>query len=259
MSRVVVIGGGNVAESISLALHQRGINLIQICARNSSQAERIAQMVGCNFCDDFSAVAEADIYIISVSDNALESVSSELNIGNSIVVHTAGSCNMTLLSKHKNYGVFYPLQTFTQGRSVDFREIPIFIEANQDNTLKSIRELAQQLSNSVYDADSAYRTKLHIAAVFACNFTNHMYALADTYLRSENISFELLKPLIQETTNKLLESDNPTSNQTGPAVRNDLNTMERHRLILKSNESLINIYNKLSNSIWEISKKISRK
>ena len=254
--RVVIIGSGNVAEAMAIALHKNGISPIQICARNRAEASNIATKVGCSHTDDFSKIADADIYLIAVSDSAIDIVSAQLSVREAIVLHTAGSVDISALNKHYNYGVFYPLQTFTKGREVEFSEIPILIEANTKTTLATIKTIAQKLSNNVIETDINYRTKLHLAAVFACNFTNHMYTIAESLLHEDNISFDTLKPLIKETANKAIDSKSPLLTQTGPAVRDDFKTKNRHCEVLANRLITKNIYVTLSRNIWETSKKI---
>ncbi len=257
--KVVIIGSGNVAEECAIALKECNITPIQICARNRDNGSNLADKIGCEYTDDFKNIAEADIYIISVSDNAIEKVSSQLNIGNAIVVHTAGSVDMQSLSKHKNFGVLYPLQTFTKGRHIDFSEIPILIESNNTETLDTIKELAKKLTDNVIETDLNYRSKVHVAAVFACNFSNHMYAIAENLLNCDNIPFDIIKPLIKETTNKVLDAKSPLDVQTGPAIRDDFKTKIKHCEMLTDKIITKNIYVTLSQNIWEISKKTYQK
>ncbi len=259
MMKVVIIGSGNVAEATAIALKKCNLTPIQICARNRVNGSTLADKIGCSYTEDFTNIADADIYIISVSDDAIAQISSQLNIGNAIVLHTAGSVDMQSLSKHKNFGILYPLQTFTKGRYVEFKEIPILIEANSTKTLEVIKGVAEKLTDKVIEADINYRSKLHLAAVFACNFSNHMYAIAEKLLERDDIPFDILKPLIKETTNKVLDSKSPLDIQTGPAIRDDFKTKAKHCEMLTDKIIKRNIYVTLSQNIWEISKKTSQK
>ena len=257
--RVVIIGSGNVAEAIAIALNENNLTPSQICARDISSASSIASKVGCSYTDNFNNIAKADIYIISVSDSSIESVSSQLNVGDSVVLHTAGSVDIKTLDKHNNFGVIYPLQTFTKGRYVDFKDIPILIEANNSDALELLRDTAQKLSNSVIETDMVYRSKVHLAAVFASNFSNHMYSIAAELLSCDNITFDILKPLIKETTDKAINAKSPLDVQTGPAIRYDFKTKIKHCEMLTDEITTKNIYVTLSQNIWEISKKTSQK
>lgn len=157
---------------------------------------------------------------------------------------------------HARRAVFYPLQTFTKGRSVDFSQIPLFLETDDSPLRPALEAFARRLSHTVVWADSACRAKVHLAAVFACNFVNHMYAVGEGIVRSAGLPFDVLKPLLAETAAKALDAASPADVQTGPAVRNDLPTMARHRALLAAAPRLENIYSIISNNIWEISKKI---
>ncbi len=151
-------------------------------------------------------VPEADLYIISVADNALDELISQLYLNDKLVVHTSGSVQMDVLKKaSRNYGVFYPLQTFSKSKDVEFRSIPICLEANKDANLHKLTELAKRISENVQVIDSEQRKKLHLAAVFACNFPNFMYSIAEEITRQANIDFEILRPLIKETAEKVMQ------------------------------------------------------
>lgn len=257
--RVVIVGSGNVAEAIAVALAERDVAPVQICSRSSLSGSELAKRVGCSYTSDFDNLTEADIYILSISDNSIESVASKLNIGDAIVLHTAGSVDISVLSKHKNFGVLYPLQTFTKGRRVEFNEFPILTEGSSPKTLESINTLARVLTDSVVESNIEYRSTLHLAAVFACNFSNHMYAISEGILKDNGLSFELLKPLIKETTNKVIDAKSPIDVQTGPAIRGDFKTKSKHCEMLINSPITKNIYINLSQNIWEISKKTSQR
>ena len=192
------------------------------------------------------------IYIISVSDGAIEGISEKLSI-KGLVVHTAGSVPMDVFaSKIKNYGVLYPLQTFSRLRQVSFSDIPIFLEANTSENLQLLRTVAEAISNKVYQASSAERMQIHLAAVFGCNFVNHIYHLSSQIVQQAGFDFNVLAPLILETAHKALDSGKPNEMQTGPAVRNDCEVMNKHLNMLDSNPEMKKIYEILSENIKKI-------
>lgn len=258
MKRVVIIGSGNVAWALALAVSRaENLELVQIYARNIAAASELAQASGCGFTSVPEYLAAADLYVIAVSDLAVGSVSASLPFGDAVVAHTAGAVDMSVLnSKIVNGAVLYPLQTFTKGREVDFSDVPFLIEGRTEQALECVREVAQALSDSVHEVNSTRRARMHVAAVFACNFTNHMYVVAQQLLGDNNMSFDLLKPLILETAQKAVASPSPLDTQTGPAIRNDFKTKSMHCEMLLEKPDLKNIYITLSKNIWEISKKI---
>lgn len=258
MIKIVIIGSGNVASALAGAISKCvELELVQIYARNEANAERIATSVGCEFACEEKALAKADLYIIAVSDVAVGAVSAQLSFGDAVVAHTAGSVDLAAMShKITNAAVLYPLQTFTLGRELDLSNVPFLIEGRSTRSLECVRAVAQKLSCCVCEHDSERRARVHLAAVFASNFTNHMYATAEAILGSNADAFELLKPLIRETADKALAAPSPRFTQTGPAVRNDFKTKSKHCDMLYGNPDLKNIYITLSKNIWEISKKI---
>ena len=258
MNNVVIIGSGNVAESLAQAIAGcGGMRLVQLWARNEARAAGIAALAGCTWAARPEELAAADLYLLAVSDRAVAEAAASLPIPEgAVVAHTAGSVPLQALpAKFARRAVFYPLQTFTRGRQVDWAEIPLFIEASTPELQAELEHFARRLSCRVFQADSARRARLHLAAVFAGNFANHMYALGERLLGDAELDFEVLKPLIAETTAKALAALSPAAVQTGPAVRGDLPTQQRHAAMLDDDE-LRTIYNLISQSIWETSRKI---
>ncbi len=254
--RVVVVGSGNVAEAIAVAVADSfALELQQVAARNEIRAEAVAQMAGCDWTSDMADVADADIYIIAVSDRAVEEVASKLHRAeNSIVVHTAGSVEMDALGDG-NRGVLYPFQTFTAGRRVDFTAVPLFVEGSDEDTTQAIEYVANALSQRVYRATSKRRREIHLTGVFACNFVNALYSMAaDLLAEREALPFDVLRPLIAETAAKAAEAMHPRQVQTGPAVRGDKAVAERHMAMLKE-ENEQEIYKLLTEYIWQTSRK----
>lgn len=255
---VVIIGSGNLAEALAKAVARSPLELRQLWARNAQRGPAVAEAAGTVWSADPQCLAEADLYLLAVSDAAVAEVAEALPIPPSaIVAHTGGGVPIGALSaaRYPRRAVFYPLQTFTRGREVDFSEIPLFLEVSQPDVLPELEAFARTLSRRVHLADSALRVRLHTAAVFACNFVNHMYALGDHLMRQSGLRYEYLKPLIAETAAKALAADHPAAVQTGPAVRGDRATAQRHLEVLAGDPALQEIYNLLSKSIWETSKK----
>ena len=259
MKRVVIIGSGNLAEALARAVAKSGLELVQIFARNAERARIIAELTATDWATHPGMLAQdADIYLIAVSDKAVEHVAATLPIPEgAAVAHTAGSVPLAAIpEKFARRAVFYPMQTFTKGREVDFSQIPVFLETDDEALRPELEAFARRLSRTVIWADSACRAKAHLAAVFACNFVNHMYAVAERIAGSAGLPFDVLKPLIAQTAAKALDAASPADVQTGPAVRNDTGTRARHCALLDDDLQLKNIYSIISNSIWETSKKI---
>lgn len=243
---IVVIGAGNVATHLSQALHGAGHRILQVYSRTRESAQLLASRLGCPYATSLDAVrGDAQVYILCVKDSVLEEVARGLQgrIGDALVLHTAGSMPMEVLP-YPRRGVLYPMQTFSRDRQVDFAEIPLFIESATDEPL--LRELAQSISRHVYAMGSEQRKHLHVAAVLACNFVNHMYALSSDVLQEAGIPFEVMLPLIDETARKV-HNLSPLQAQTGPAVRFDQNVMQAHEAMLPTD--VREIYRLLSQSI----------
>ncbi len=255
---ISVIGSGNVAEAIALAVAQsEELQLKQIVARNSERGQQLAEMTGAEWCSDVEQAAEADLYIISVSDRAVGEVASRLPLrDDAIVVHTAGSVEMDVLGERAR-GVFYPFQTFTAGRRVDFQQVPLFVEGCDEPTTVELERVAHLLSHRVYRATSQRRREIHLTGVLACNFVNALYAMAaDRLAEREGLPFDILRPLIEQTARKAVEADHPREVQTGPAVRGDKAVTARHCEMLAGDSRKEEIYKLLTEYIWETSKKI---
>lgn len=196
--------------------------------------------------------ADADVVLIAVSDSAIGEVAAKLSSLDAIVAHTSGSTPIDILRQAgaKRPGVFYPLQTFSRETSLDYSRIPVFIEAENTSDAATLRELALGMTAAVYPADSQSRRRLHLASVLACNFVNHLWALADSELAKSGLSIDVLRPLIEETAAKL-ERLSPYEGQTGPARRGDTPTIDAHLEMLADNPQLQNIYRLLSDSITD--------
>lgn len=257
LKRVVIVGSGNVAEALARALPASGAELCQVFARNRGRGPCVAALGGTTWTADPDRLAEADLYLIAVSDRAVGEVAASLRLPDgAVAAHTAGSVPLDALEAFPRRAVIYPLQTFTAGRAVDFARVPLFLEASDKGTYQAVERFARRLSSQLYPADSKRRGILHLAGVLACNFVNALYAAGERTLAREGLPFEALRPLIAETAAKALAAPSPAAVQTGPAVRGDLPTLERHRALLAEEPLLLEIYNLMSRYIWETSRKI---
>lgn len=259
LKSAVIIGSGNLAEALARALAASDAELRQIYARNEARGRAIAALTGTETVSQPEKLCtEADIYLIAVSDSAVGEVARTLPIPDgAVVAHTAGSVPLEALpEKFPHRAVFYPMQTFTKGRTVDFREIPIFVEAANAALQADVEDFARLLSHHVLQADSARRAKVHLAAVFACNFANRMYALGERIVRTAGLDFDVLKALVAETAAKACDAASPADVQTGPAARHDAATPERHAALLADDPELQELYRQISKNIWETSRKI---
>jgi predicted short-subunit dehydrogenase-like oxidoreductase (DUF2520 family) len=248
--RITIIGSGNVATHLSAAFKNAGHRIVQVYSRNMDNAALLAYHVKAEPIDDLAQIdPETDIFIISIKDDAIGLVAEQLAVHQKLMVHTSGATDMyALLAFSDNVGVFYPLQTFSKTKELDFRTVPLCIEAADQSIAKNLNELAQTISNNVYDVDSTQRKVLHLAAVFACNFPNYLYNIAQQLLAQHNLDFDLIRPLILETAQKALVAL-PATAQTGPAVRRDEVTMNNHLALLADRPDLQQIYNLLSQGI----------
>lgn len=254
--KVVFIGAGNVATHMATELYKHDFEIVQVYSRTLESASLLAQQVGALPIKDITSVInDADLYIFSVKDSVLKEVASQLSTNNGLWLHTAGSMPVDIFADYScNYGVIYPFQTFSKGRFVDWKTIPIFIESTNKENLNKIKNIAAQLSEKVIELSSDKRKYIHLTGVFACNFVNHMYVLSEEILKKSGLPFDIALPLIDETTAKI-HTINPWEAQTGPAVRFDENVMQKH-LSLIDDESIKDIYQSISQSIHKYSKEI---
>lgn len=252
--KIVLIGAGNLATHLGKALHAAGHDMVQVFSRTMQSAETLASLLDAEPLTDISQVRDdADVYIFSVKDSALEQLISQLCGGEKkVFLHTAGSMPMSVFrGKALHYGVLYPMQTFSKQREVDFSIIPCFIEANDEFALKQIEGLAGQISHRVFQLSSEDRKYLHLSAVFACNFANHCYAASQELLQQHGIPFDVMLPLIDETAAKV-HGMTPKEAQTGPAVRYDENVIGKQIQLLENQPYFQKIYDCMSKSIHEL-------
>jgi len=252
-NKIVFIGAGNLATQLALSLKEKGFSIAQVYSRSYESARMLSEKLQTEFTIDLSQIIpDASVYIFAVKDSALPEVLEALPRLPGLFIHTAGSLPMDIFAPYASrYGVFYPLQTFSRDRKVSFNHIPIFIEANNSKDENLLKEIASVLSDTVLPLASEKRKYLHLAAVFACNFTNHLYAQASDILEKQGISRKVLFPLIQETADKIKQL-HPLDAQTGPAVRYDTNVIEKQLELLKEDSWKEEIYGLLSRSIYQM-------
>jgi predicted short-subunit dehydrogenase-like oxidoreductase (DUF2520 family) len=245
MISITILGTGNVAQNLFEAfLLTDGVEVLQVVGRATDRMDFFKNRT--TLASYEVELAPTNIYIIAVTDDAISEVSDRI-VTTGLVVHTSGAVALSVLETHKRQGVFYPLQTFTKGRILDFSKIPLCIESTNENDLKLLYRLGKAISSNVVPIASDKRRLLHVSAVFANNFTNYMYTIGAELCKENQLDFSLLKPLISETAEKLDFLD-PFVAQTGPARRGDLQTLHTHLSQLKSKKHR-EIYTLLSNSI----------
>ena len=239
MIRIGLVGTGNVAIALAREIRRHeAFTLVQLIGRDKNKIPK--DLIDIPFSDQFNALPTCDMILIAVSDHAIQEVSNQLPLTDAVVAHTSGASSMDLLSNHKHRGVFYPLQTFSKQQQLNWSEIPILWEGNNKQVNEKLETLSQLLSPLATQIDEKQRLSMHLAAVVVNNFTNHLYAEAHRFCKSKHVNFELLVPLIEETTRKIKQLD-PRKSQTGPASRGDMQTIQRHKTVPMT-EELSDIY-----------------
>jgi predicted short-subunit dehydrogenase-like oxidoreductase (DUF2520 family) len=243
-------GAGRVGSALCLKFFEDGHALLKIVTPSPGRGKSLAERVKAQWGSLPVFPENTRILVVSVPDHRLESVLGKISCHpDTIVVHTAASHGLDIFPEKINRrGVFYPLQTFTEGRRIDFHNIPFLLEASDKNTGLEIEKLARSISRNVMFADADRRRMLHVAAVFVCNFTNHLLTIGAELARKAGFPQDILNPLIRETISKAL-SGGPENSQTGPAIRNDLNTIARHMGLLEDAPELQKLYSEITNSI----------
>jgi predicted short-subunit dehydrogenase-like oxidoreductase (DUF2520 family) len=246
--KISIVGSGNVATNLAINLKDAGHRIIQIAGTNAAGITSLAYRVNATAVNELQQIdTSIDLLLLCVKDQALEQVANALPKSDTLVVHTSGSVAIDVLNIFRNHGVFYPLQTFSKEHVTSLNQVPFCIEANSKTNEELLLNLAHELGAKHLIINSQQRKQCHVAAVFANNFSNHMYAIAESILQKENIPFEVLRPLIQETVRKI-EFLSPKDAQTGPARRNDQAVMADHLNHLNS-DKLEKIYRFVSESI----------
>ncbi len=248
--KITLIGSGRVATQLGKRLAENGRSIAQVYSRNPDHARKLATMIGAEPISDFQNLDHnADLFIVSVVDDAISEIAQNLHLHQKPVVHTSGSVHInTLKGSSAQFGVFYPLQTFAKDKDVNFLDIPICIEATSKGLESQLKILAQEISNDVRLINSGQRMLIHIAAVFVNNFTNFMYLMGEDILKDAGVSFDILLPLIRETADKI-KSILPDAAQTGPALRGDFKVMEKHLKTLDNHPEKKEVYRQISHYI----------
>jgi predicted short-subunit dehydrogenase-like oxidoreductase (DUF2520 family) len=246
---IVLIGSGNVAWNLGKLLKQKGHNFAQVLSTNATTASELAYELDTESSNYWTMLNRlADLYIVAVPDNALPEVCGRLRLGSRLVVHTSGAVPMHILKEcSENYGLLYPLQSLKRGVAT-LPEIPLLVDGSSETVKVTLQQLAQQLSPRVALTTDEQRLKMHVAAVLVNNFTNHLYVLAQQWCQKNGLDFTQLHPLITETAQKLTGA-NAAALQTGPAVRNDTDTIARHKALLKDEPQLLKVYEVMTESI----------
>jgi len=246
---VSFVGSGNVATHLALALFKAGIGIKSVFSPNKLNADEFAEKFKCQVVSDITETAKSiDMLILAIPDSRVAEVCNSIPDNGTLVVHTSGINAMEALKSKSRYGVFYPLQTFSKERELDMKTVPFCLEANNNNDLQRMYELAKKISSNVHFVNSKKRKLLHLTAVMVSNFSNHLYHLSYDILESGGVSFDFLKPLIQETASKV-EEIHPHKAQTGPARRNDITTLEEHMKMLSQFPEYQQVYKLLSEQI----------
>ncbi len=246
MKKIVLIGSGNVATHFGIALKEKGFNILQVWSYNTKNAKVLADKLKCEYTSKIENILAADLYILSIKDDSIINIIKKLS--DIPIIHTSGSTSIDVFkNKFSKYGVIYPLQKFKKNIKINLTEIPLLIEANNHKFEKDLIYVASKLSKNTLTVSSKIRKQLHIAAVFASNFTNYMLTISEKILESQNLDFKLLLPLVNETINNL-NSNSPSELQTGPAIRNEEKIIKMHLENLKDEQDK-EIYSLISNAI----------
>lgn len=250
---IYIIGSGNIAWNIIKAFSSVSLAIKGIWSRNYEAVLEISNEFQIPFIEKNTIFGLEGIFILAISDSAIESIAKQVN-KNSVVIHTSGSTSIEILTKtHKHAGVFYPLQTFSKYKVIHFHEVPILIEYSNNHIKRLLEFWTEKLNSTCYYFNSNDRMKYHIAAIFTCNFVNHMIAQSEYWLEQNHLDFNILKPLITETIQKAL-THGAFKSQTGPAIRNDQITIEKHLKALENNPNLKRLYTFVSESILNFHK-----
>lgn len=250
--KIALIGAGNVATCLGPRLKEAGHEITAVYSRTVESARALADRLGATYTTDLKQVPASDTAIVMLKDDALKELAPVIavSLNDTLLLHTAGSVPMDIWRSAgaSEYGVLYPMQTFSKTSVIDWSQVPLFIEGSSAPVLESIKELALTISPDVTVLSSEGRKKLHLAAVFTCNFSNHMYAIAEQLLASEGVPFSVMLPLVRETARKV-ETIAPHDAQTGPAVRGDRKVIDEHLALLKDNPEYAELYRFISTDI----------
>ncbi len=251
IARITLVGAGNAGHKFGVAFRQAGYLIHEIYSRTEESAIKLSNRLNCNYTTQLSDLDPgADLYVLAVNDDVLPSVLDSFPFKDKLIVHTSGATPIDVFSDRgfSDYGIFYPVQSFSKEDTESLAPIPICVEAKKEENTQLLMSFGRSLSMKVYILDSEKRKTLHVAAVFANNFSNHMYAIAEELLSEDGIDFEIIRPLIQTTASKI-KNKQPKNIQTGPAVRNDQKVIKRHLEFLKDHPNYQKLYEEVTNSI----------
>ncbi|MCW3125153.1 MAG: hypothetical protein JWO03_811 [Bacteroidetes bacterium] len=256
MAAITLIGSGNTATALGKALKQAGHQIIQVWSRSAGKANELAGILGVEATADLSAINDqADVYLVAVKDDAIESIGSHLKVGGKVIAHTSGIKSRELLKEAgNNYGVFYPFVSMTKETAVDFKRALVMIEGSNQGTSDMLSSIAKTISDNVKTVEQDQRQVLHLSAVFVNNFSNHLYSISEKILTEKGLSFDDMRPLIAAHTENVMKYL-PSALQTGPAVRDDRSTIDIHMDLLSKNQELKEIYSLLTSSIQDFYKR----
>ncbi|MBS1684819.1 MAG: DUF2520 domain-containing protein [Bacteroidetes bacterium] len=252
MAAITLIGSGNAATALGRALHKAGHQIVQVWSRSEAHAAQLAKELNAAPTADLQNInGNADIYILSVKDDAIEATAKALPVSGKILAHTSGIKSKDLLHSSGRYGIFYPFVSMTRDAETDFHTALLMVEGNNEETLKTLAALAQTISDRVRQVEERDRQSLHLAAVFANNFTNYLYTVSEQLLAESGLSFDELRPLIAAHVQRVMEQS-PGQLQTGPAIRRDHSTIDVHLDLLSKHQNLKELYSLLTSSIQDI-------
>ncbi|MBP6732707.1 MAG: DUF2520 domain-containing protein [Chitinophagales bacterium] len=247
--KISIVGAGNVATNLALALKKAGHEIVQIYNRSDDAGQELAHTVGAQFTSQGSQLLDADVYLLAVKDDVIAEVAKLIHLKGRIVAHTSGTKSMNELAPaSEQFGIFYPLQTMKKNTKVDFKNVPLLVEGSSESVTTVLESLAKTISQNVYRVDEEQRQWIHLAAVFANNFTNHLFGISESIMQGHGLPFEILKPLIYRSIEGLAFAS-PAELQTGPAIRGDQQTIEKHMLLLGDDTRLQKMYEILTQSI----------
>ena len=250
--KIALIGAGNVATCLGPRLKEAGHEITAVFSRTVESARILADRLGATYTTDLKTIPASDAAIVMLKDDALKELAPAIaaNIKGALLIHTAGSIPIEIWREAgaERYGVMYPMQTFSKTSRIDWSQVPLFIEGSSDQILERINQIAKTISPDVTHLSSEGRKKLHLAAVFTCNFSNHMYAIAEQLLATEGVPFSVMLPLVRETARKV-ETMSPADAQTGPAVRGDRKVIDEHLALLKDYPEYAGLYRQISTDI----------
>lgn len=249
---ICLIGSGNVAHHLGHGLQKQGIDIIQVFSRNPKNARSLSKKLNTKSTNSYHRLLKADLYLLAVRDDVIATVAQNIVKAKGpevCMAHTSGTVSSEALGKaSSNYGIFYPLQSMKKDTDVNLKKVPFCISASNEHLERRLCELAKKLSKLVYPINDEQRKQLHLAAVIVNNFSNHLYTIAEDICKEKNVPFEILLPLIHETSQRLI-NHSPKEVQTGPAIRDDEGTIERHLNMLNKDSDLTQIYKLLTRHI----------